>query len=383
VTSARPSARVPNYEAWLAKGYHGELKYMARADRVARRRDPRLVLPGARAVVMSSLFYWPGRAGFPAAHDVGSERDAGGRGVVSCYAWGADYHEELETRLRALGEWLRERAGGVARYYVDTGAVLERDFAERAGLGFVGKNSLLIHPRAGSGFFIGGLFTTVPLPLDGDLDLPAPVASGDAVTSLATARGKPGCGKCRKCIVACPTGAIVQDRVIDARRCISYLTIELKSAIPEALRPQMGARVYGCDICQQVCPWNAFDWGSSVTPGTPRTESGTSPLFGQPAREVTTPGLVALLWATRAAFRDRFRGTAIERIGPERMARNAAVALGNVGGAYELSAVGAAAVAHPSALVREHADWARSRIVRRVHADKERADDSSLTIHGR
>lgn len=376
---------MPNYEAWIAKGYHGDLKYMARADRVARRKDPRLILPGAQAVVMSSLFYWPGRSGFPAAHDVAprsaappEEEDEKARGVVSSYAWGRDYHDELEARLRSLGEWLVARAGGIARYYVDTGAVLERDFAERAGLGFVGKNSLVIHPRAGSGFFIGGLFTTVPLPLDGDRDLPAPVARGGARTAAAAAaeeaaaaaaaRGKPGCGNCRKCIVACPTGAIVADRVIDARRCISYLTIELKGTIPPALRPRMGARVYGCDICQQVCPWNAFDWGAPPAQGTPRTLTGTSPLFGAPERGVTSPRLVPLLWATKAGFRDRFRGTAVERIGRDRMARNAAIALGNVGGARDLPAVAAAAVAHPSQLVREHAQWARSRIMSRIES---------------
>lgn len=339
---------------------------MARADRVARRREPNVILPGAKAVVMTSLFYWPGRAGFPDAHAVAGQRpveregcDSGGgasgggaRGVVSCYAWGADYHILLEERLKSLGEFLRERAGGTARFYVDTGAVLERDFAQRAGLGFIGKNSLLINPRAGSGFFIGGLFTNIPLPLDGDEDILA-----DAKPK----RGTPGCGSCRKCIVACPTDAIIRDRVIDARRCISYLTIELKTAIPVELREKMGTRIYGCDICQQVCPWNKFDW-------SPPSKPGASPLFGQAKEEVSTPRLIALLWETKKSFRMRYAGTALERIGHERMARNAAVALGNIGGSAELMPVGLAAFAHSSALVREHAQWALGMIKTRLHS---------------
>lgn len=370
---------------------------MAREDRVSRRRDPSLILPGVQAVVMSTLFYWPGRSGFPREHDVPgyktkrrrrpvgmSEKLVGpSRGVVSSYAWGDDYHALLEDRLRALGEWLNARAGGIARYYVDTGAVLERDFAERAGLGFVGKNSLLIHPRAGSGFFIGGLFTTVPLPLDGDEDRRA----GDVNEQ----RGRPGCGKCTKCKDACPTGAIVEDRVVDGRKCISYLTIELKSSIPEELRPLMGSRIYGCDICQQVCPWNSFDWTAptaaqrvpkadlraNVAPAqqTDRERSGKSPLFGSPGIDVTTPRLAELLWETKRSFKQRFRGTAVERIGHERMARNAAVALGNVGsGRVDLAAVGAAAFAHASPMVREHAQWALLQMKRREVASDGRSD---------
>jgi epoxyqueuosine reductase len=389
ITSALPSARLMNYEKWLANEYHGELGYMARPDRVARRRDPQIILPGAAAVVMTSIFYWPGKSGFPASHSVQrlSQRssvalkdakevvcpETMSRGIVSSYAWGADYHALLESKLRTLGTWLHEQAGGMGRYYVDTGAVLERDFAERAGLGFIGKNSLLINPTAGSGFFIGGLFTTVPLHLDGD-------ESHDF--SPPKQRGRPGCGKCTKCKVACPTGAIVSDRVVDARKCISYLTIELKGPIPESLRPHIGNRIYGCDICQQVCPWNKIDWnlpaalsaqeanadsgGKKGALLRPPLDHGTSPLFGSPGADVTSPRLVELLWATKRSFRTRFKGTALERIGRDRLARNAAVALGNVGGAHEIGPVGAAAIAHPSPLVREHAAWAFERIKSRT-----------------
>lgn len=349
VTSARASDRVTEYEKWISKGMHGEMKSMAREDRIARRRDPQLVLPGARSVVMVAMHYWPGASGFPAEHQIGKEPQAKSqatdRGIVSCYAWGDDYHTVLQGRLRNLGKWLCERTGGVARYYVDTGAVLERDFAERAGLGFVGKNSMLISPRGGSGSFLGALFTTAVLDLD-----------GDSVPKQGP--GKPGCGRCTKCRVACPTDAIVEDRIVDARRCISYLTIELKGSIPIELRKLMGARIYGCDICQVVCPWNRVDW---ATPGV-------SPLWGSVERFITTPLLTELLnmGMDDAEFKKRFAGTAIYRIGAERMARNAAVALGNIGSEVELDAVTRASVSHPSALVREHAQWAAGEITQRM-----------------
>jgi epoxyqueuosine reductase len=371
VTSARPSARFSKYQEWLDKGYHGKLAYMERADRVARRKDPRIILPGAQAVIMTTLFYWPGMAGFPAEHNVQPDGSSvplarGGkcgdaRGIVSAYAWGTDYHVLLESRLQALGEWLVARAGGVGRFYVDTGAVLERDFAERAGLGFIGKNSLLINPDAGSGFFLGGLFTTVPLPLDGDGNV-----NVDAIDA-GKRRGRPGCGGCTKCKVACPTGAIVKDRVVDARKCISYLTIELKDDIPEDLRPLMGARVYGCDICQIVCPWTKrVSIGGPAAEAAAKINSAHSPLFGTVPGSVSTPHLGRLLWETKASFKARFANTAAERIGRDRMARNAAVALGNVGGHADIAALGAASVAHPSQLVREHAAWALRQVLSRA-----------------
>lgn len=338
--------------------------YMSRADRMARRRDPSLILPGLQSIVMVGLPYWPSASAFPAPHAPPSPAHRGTNakhvhapakpvdsshsdsGVVSAYAWGGDYHAILGDRLRLLGSWLTARAGGVARYYVDTGAILERDFAVRAGMGFIGKNSLLIHPKLGSGVFLGALLSTARLPIDGE-------------SEGTPARGRPGCGRCTKCRDACPTRAIVDDRVVDARRCISYLTIELAGSIPEGLRRGMGARVYGCDICQQVCPWNRIEW------------EGDGPLWGRGAREMSTPSLVGLLKMDEREFAERFRGSAIRRIGRDRLARNAAVALGNVGGRREIAEVEEAAEGHASELVREHARWAVREIRRRMGGDDE------------
>lgn len=349
---------------------------MAREDRMARRKDASIILPRVKSVIMVGMYYWPGKSGFPVLHDPKlhdapdncsdhSLRSslptnyAQDRGVLSSYAWGRDYHSILESRLKALGQHLNGKAGGIGRFYVDTGAVLERDFAERAGLGFVGKNSLLINPRGGSGFFIGELFSTVALPLDGDAD----------VGTQRTQRGKPGCGKCTKCKVACPTDAIVADHVVDARKCISYLTIELKGSIPEELRGKMGNRVYGCDICQQVCPWNRVEWGRGDVDGV-QGRGGFSPLFGYAEEDVTTPKLTELVGMDEEMFERRFRGSAVKRIGRDRMARNAVVGLGNVGGREELKVVDKAAREDRSEIVREHAGWAARRIRDRLGEDE-------------
>eukprot|EP00172_Hildenbrandia_rubra_P003936 Plantae.Rhodophyta-Hildenbrandia_rubra.ctg70490.p1 GENE.Plantae.Rhodophyta-Hildenbrandia_rubra.ctg70490~~Plantae.Rhodophyta-Hildenbrandia_rubra.ctg70490.p1 ORF type:complete len:369 (+),score=75.70 Plantae.Rhodophyta-Hildenbrandia_rubra.ctg70490:137-1108(+) len=320
------------------------MSYLGRPDRLARRRDPSLILPNVKTIIMTSLFYWPGRSGFPRLHEVENHQDGGDRGVMSCYAWGKDYHEILGKRLKELAEWMGRRAGGVGKFYVDTGAVMERDLGERAGLGFVGKNTLLIHPKYGSGFFIGEVFSTVDLPVDEPIDK------------------RIGCGKCRKCMVACPTGAIVEDRVVDARKCISYLTIELKESIPKELRKGMGNKVYGCDICQQVCPWNKFDWESD--------QKGKSPLFGSPDEQVTNPKLVELLQLDSEEFVKRFQGTAVKRIGRDRMARNAAVALGNVGNESHMKDLESVAQNDQSELVREHASWALESIKERLSKQK-------------
>lgn len=212
---------------------------------------------------------------------------------------------------------------------------MERDLGERSGLGFVGKNTMLIHPRLGSGFFLGEILTTVSLPVD----LPP--------------KKMVGCGKCKRCQVACPTGALDEDYRMDARKCISYLTIELKGSIPMELRPLMRNKIYGCDICQQVCPWNKFDWQESF---------GKSPLFGSPDSEVTTPKLVELIQMSEEDFRKRFEKTAVQRIGYSRLLRNVAVALGNSGDVSVLPILKKLVVSLQDSLVVEHLEWAINRL---------------------
>lgn len=324
--------------------------FLSREDRLKRRRDPSVILPRVQAVIMAGMMYWPGTTGFPKGHDVRGDEGETRRGIVSSYAWGKDYHEILGSRLKQLAEHLNKVAGGIGRFYVDTGAFLERDFAERAGLGFIGKNSLVINPRMGSGFFIGEILTTVELPFDADEDK----------GTKPRERGEPGCGKCKKCRVACPTGAIVEDHVVDARKCISYLTIELKGSIPVELRKKMGRRIYGCDICQQVCPWNRIAWEQKSEKG-----GGWSPLFGTVSEEVTSPGLQELLELDKDGFDKRFNGSAIQRIGRERMARNAAVGLGNCGGIEMVEVLERVVRDDESELVREHARWAADEIRKR------------------
>jgi len=334
-----PTEQAKNaYLSWLTAGYHGSMEYMARTDRIQRALNYEQILPGVRAIVVTTLFYWPGKSGFTAPADAATPN----RGTVSCYAWGQDYHRTLGQKLKQLAEEIHAYAGGQGRYYVDTGALLERHIGESAGLGFVGKNSLLIHPQLGSGFFLGEVLTTLPLP-----------------SKRPDLSGRGGCGRCRKCRTACPTGAIVEDRVVDARRCISYLTIELKDAIPEEYREAIGSLIYGCDICQQVCPWNQFDWEGSPT----------SPLFGEVPQDVREPDLLALLDLNEVSFQERFRDSPIRRIGLERLQRNVLVALGNVGNPHQSRArLVRFLEENESELLREHARWALDRIERREKA---------------
>ena len=317
VTTPDPVARYEFYKQWVERGYHGEMGYLAREDRIDRRGDMELMLPGVKTVLFTALRYWPGQ--FP------EEQEDPMRGVVSCYAWGRDYHKILRKPLKAMVRWCREQ-GGDAHWYVDTGPILEREMAERAGLGFVGKNTMLIHPRYGSGFFLGEILTTLEMP-------PHPPVK------------MPGCGSCNRCMVACPTDAFVEPYVMDARRCISYLTIENPGPIPEDLRSKMGNLIYGCDICQQVCPWTRF--------------AGTeeSPVWGTPPLEVSTPELLELMELDDDAFFARYEGTPILRIRRRRLLRNVAVALGNSGDPRAIPAL-QKALSDEEPLIREHAAWA-------------------------
>lgn len=320
-----PYLHLNAYRSWLAQGYHGEMDYMARPDRIERRRDPAKILPGVRSIICVGLNYYPGT--LPA-----SLKCDPSRGLISNYAWGPDYHDLMLSRLKELAAIVSAQAGrGVAyRVYVDTGPVLERAYAAEAGLGFIGKNTCLIHPRMGSWLFLGEIL----------LDIALEPTPGETTVS---------CGTCRRCLDACPTGALVAPYVLDARRCISYLTIELKGPILHELRPLMGNWIFGCDVCQAVCPWQRF---AEVT----RERS-----FRAAGPEHIAPALLDLMELDEEAFRRRYKGTAVLRVKRRGLLRNVAVALGNWGNERAIPAL-VKALADAEPLVRGHAAWALGRI---------------------
>ncbi len=323
VARAEPPPHAGALEAWLAAGHAGEMAYLAR--NAAKREEPRLVVADARSIVVVGVHY---RAFEP---DAEAWTDPA-RGQISRYAWGDDYHLVLEPKLRALQSWLEARVGRaeIGRSYVDTGPILERPVGVAAGLGFQGKNTLLIHPREGSWFFLGEIVVDVELEYDQPLQ---------AV----------GCGSCTRCQVACPTNAFAGPYVLDARRCISYLTIELKGPIPRDLRPLMGNHIYGCDVCQEVCPWNT------------RFGRYATSCEMQPRDDRVTPALLDLIALDDDQFRERFRGSPIKRAKRRGLLRNVAVALGNWGDPQAVPAL--ARVLHDhEPLIRGHAAWALGRI---------------------
>lgn len=325
VASAHPPREhVRAYRDWVARGDHGGMAYMARPDRIARREDPSIILPGARSVVCVAVNYCPAPPPPPA-----NDRP---RGRISNYAWRQDYHDWMLPHLVELAAFIRAEVGGGVRHqaYVDTGPVLERAFAAQAGLGFIGKNTCLIHPRLGSWLFLGEVLV--------DVDLPR---AGQTIP--------PRCGICTRCLQACPTGALAAPYRLDARRCISYLTIEHKGPIPPNLRPLLGEWIYGCDICQEVCPWQRFARPTAVS------------AFQVVSLGHAAPPLLDLMTLDEEGFRRRFQGSPILRIGRERLLRNVAVALGNVGGPQAVPAL-ATALTDPSPLVRDHAAWALAQI---------------------
>lgn len=327
VVQARPARRLAAYLRWIDEEMHGEMGYLARPDRIVRRQDPGVVLPGVRSIVCVGLEYSTPLPPEALLADPG-------RGRFSNYAFGVDYHDVMTPRLEALGDWLAREAGEAVQWraYVDTGAILERDHAETAGLGFTGKNTMLIAPRRGSWFFLGELLTTAAL-------TPDPFRP----------QAMPGCGSCRRCLDACPTAAFPEPYVLDARRCISYLTIELKGWIPAQLRPLMGNWVYGCDVCQTVCPFNRF-----------APEDGAA-VFRAASLERVAPPLPALLALDDVGFATRFAGSPVARIGRARLVRNACVAAGNWGSQRAAEPL-VSLLADDSALVRGHAAWALGRI---------------------
>jgi len=304
--------------AWVASGMHGTMGYMA--EHAPKAADPTEVVPGARSAVVVALAYrWD-------APPPGDDRP---RGRVSAYAWGSDYHRVMEEKLRSLGAFLLERGARVARHYADTGPLLDRALAQRAGLGWFGKNTMVI-TRAGYGsyVFLGEILTDLAL-------LPDPPMEGS-------------CGQCRICLDRCPTGAIVAPYVVDARRCISYLTIELRGWIPREWRPLLGTWVFGCDVCQDVCPHNAL------------IAHGRHQSFA-PRRDVAFPDLVELLHIDEGTYQERFRHSAIKRAKRQGLRRNAAVALGNLKDPSAIPAL-TRALADEDPIVRGHAAWALGRI---------------------
>jgi epoxyqueuosine reductase len=307
------------------------MAWMEREDTVRRRLDPGEALPGCRTLVMVSMGYAP-----PPGEDAGRDTADPGRAVLARYASGRDYHLEFEERLNRLGDLVRRRwpEAGV-KPYVDYGPVLEREHAQRAGLGWVGKNTMLIHPELGSWTLLGELLTTAEIPPDEPFEADR-------------------CGTCVRCIDACPTGAIVGPREVDARRCISYLTIELRGSIPESLRPAIGNRVFGCDICQEVCPWND---------GAPEGDLVRSAeRWGGPEPEEAMIGWAdELLGMTEAEFRALYGDTPYARPGRLGILRNLCVGLGNSGQRAALPVL-MRCLDEESALIREHATWAIGRL---------------------
>jgi epoxyqueuosine reductase len=322
VTSAAPPASADRFRAAVAEGRHAEMAWLARnADR---RVDPQLVLPGARSVVTLAVSYH------------GPEPEPGGtfRGVVARYARHSDYHDVLAAPLKALAITMDSLGGPGTRslWYVDTGPVLERDLAQRAGLGFVGKHTGLISRRLGNWFLISEVLTTLELEPD--------------------APGRNLCGSCSRCLDACPTGALPAPFTLDARRCISYLTIEHKGAIPEEFRRPIGDRIFGCDDCLAACPWNRFAREGAL-------------LKAHRREALAGPDLLELLALDDVAFKSLFAGTPMLRTKRRGLLRNVCVALGNVGDRSALPALERAA-ADPEPLIAEHAAWAIAEVRKKV-----------------
>jgi epoxyqueuosine reductase len=326
------------------------MAYLARPDSVTKRNDLAQILPGVRSVVTVGVNYHT--KALPTQF-----RDDPSRGIVASYAWGGDYHDLLTPRLRQLGALVEvETQQPVAyRAYVDTGPILERELAARSGLGFVGKNTNLIHPRLGSWLFLGELLLAVELPpgkLVRDSSERMPVKREMASSPRAGSTGdfaqlqrRGSCGQCTRCLDACPTGALVAPYVLDARHCISYLTIELKGAIPRRLRPLMGNRVFGCDICQEVCPWNRRF-----------AQTASEPAF-EPRPDGVAPRLLDLITLDSEGFRLRFHGSSMQRAKRRGLLRNVAVALGNWGAPVAVPLL-ARALRDAEPLIRGHAAWA-------------------------
>jgi epoxyqueuosine reductase len=325
IAAAEAFPELSFFREWLERGYAGDMAYLERS--ADRRADVRAVLPGARSVIVTGTVY---NADRPYSTEM---RDSPDVALIARYAWGDDYHDILKARLEALLAWMREVSpeAFAARAYVDTGPVQERVFAQYAGLGWVGKNTCLINPELGSWLFLAEIICTLPLEPD--------------------TQGLEQCGSCTRCLEACPTGALVEAGVLDSTRCLSYLTIELRSAIPEEHRPSLGNHVYGCDICQEVCPYNQVP---------PRSGDAA----WQPRAALDLPRLVDLWRRPDSELRQAVKGSAMTRARLTGLRRNLAVAIGNSGDAAAIAALADESEDRPSAgdeMVVDHIRWAVTR----------------------
>ena len=314
VTSSEPPPHYNFFQSWIASGHHGTMQYLANAS--GKRANPKLVLPECKSILVLAIPYAPLLSG----------EGPGGR--VASYALGDDYHEIIPPRLKQIVQFIEEQVGYPVpnRYYTDTGPILERDLAQRAGLGWIGKNSMLINPKAGSYFLLAEILLGIELEPD-----QSPITDH--------------CGTCSRCIQACPPKCILPNRAIDARRCISYLTIELKDDIPNELRPLMKDWIFGCDICQQVCPWNRFS-----APADPAFET-----------KIPLPVLTSDLTLTSIEFNQRFKKSPLKRAKRRGYLRNLAVATGNIGNENDIPILEQAAQ-DDEPLISEHAKWALEKI---------------------
>ena len=319
---AREARHADLFRQWVADEKYGDMEWLSR--NLDRRTDPRNVQPGAKTVIVLAMNYYPGD---PTPLTPTGER----RGRIARYSWNNDYHDLIVEKLKKFNTTLEE-LGGTQRYYIDTGPVLERDFASAAGLGWNGKSTVQIHRKIGTWFFLSELITT--------LDLTPDTSSKDY------------CGSCTRCIVACPTQAITAPHQMDARRCISYLTIEHKGSIPEEFRTAIGDRIYGCDECLEVCPWNKFAKVSREA-----TFHARDAIFDLSLRE--------MLSLSVDQFRTIFAKSPIKRTKHPRFLRNVCVALGNVGTPDDIPALQNSIAQHNDPLITEHAEWAIAQITTR------------------
>ncbi|MDX1351661.1 MAG: tRNA epoxyqueuosine(34) reductase QueG, partial [Thiomicrorhabdus sp.] len=324
ISDTQLSAYEAKYFNWIGENFHGEMDYMARHG--TKRTRPTELEPGTTSIISVRMNYYDTES-----NQATQQLHASDKAYISRYALGKDYHKLMRKRLQALANKIAAVTTGFHyRAFADSAPVLERPIAEKAGLGFIGKNSLIIHPRAGSWFFLGEIYTNLKLPVDQPFD-------------------KQGCGPCTACIQECPTQAIVDNAIVDSRRCISYLTIEYKGSIPVELRALIGNRIYGCDDCQLVCPWNKF------------TEATAEVAF-KANHDLDSASLIELWSWSETQFLKRFEGSAIRRIGYQQWNRNLAVSMGNIKSDSQViqSAIAAlqTKLGTVSPLVDEHIEWA-------------------------